>query len=131
MRTVAPIAVLLALVAVVPGASASPTTGFEYGRSGGNIRPFTIRIDTAGVVRATGAAPAHRHLLTKEQLAAINRSAFVNKFQTLPAVTACPGTLPDISARLIRVGGRTVRVHGACLTRFNRLWTALSRAVSP
>jgi hypothetical protein len=121
---------LLWAVVAVPAASAVPTTGFEFGRTGGNIRPFTIRIDTAGLVHATGAAPAHRARLTKLQLAAINRSAFVNSFQTLPAVTACPGTLPDVAAQLIRVGNRTVRIHGTCVARFNRLWAALSHAVA-
>lgn len=114
---------------VVPAASAAPKTGFAYGRTGGNIRPFSLTIATTGRVTATGAAPAHRARLSKLQLADLNRVAFVSQFGTLPVVTACPKTLPDIAAQWIRVGGRTVRVHGACLGRFNRLWKALDRAV--
>jgi hypothetical protein len=129
VHTFAAIAALA--LAAVPAASAAPTTGFELTRTGGNIRPFTLRIDTAGVVRATGAAPAHRRRLTKLELAAINRAAFVDGFQKLPLVTLCRGTLPDIATQSIRVGGRTVRVHGTCLAGFDRLWTALSRAVRP
>ena len=132
MRTLAlAVAVVTSAVVVVSAASGAAKTGFELGRSGGNIQPFTLRIETTGVVHASGAAPAHRSRLTKEQLAAINRSAFVNNFQTLPAVTACPDTFPDIAAQVIRVGARTVRVHGSCLPRFNRLWAALNRAVTP
>jgi len=131
MRTLAASIAFLAAGIASAAASAAPVTGFEFGRTGGNIRPFTIRIDTAGAVHATGAAPAHRARLTKLQLAAINRAAFVNSFPTIPAVTACPGTLPDIAAQLIRVGSRTVRVHGSCIARFNRLWAALNRATQP
>ena len=126
-RLLAP--VLLAAV-LVPAADASPKTGFEFGRSGGNIRPYSIVISTTGKVTATGAAPEHRTTLTKQQLANLNRVAFVTRFETLPVVTACPGTLPDVAAESIRVGGRTVRVHGTCVARFNRLWTALNHAAT-
>jgi hypothetical protein len=128
MRTIAIALALLSVAAAAPAVVAAPRTGFEFGRSGGNIRPYTLKIDTRGVVRATGVAPAHRSRLNKLQLAAINRSAFLNDFASLPAFTACRGTLPDIAAELIRVGGHTVRVHGACVPRFNRLWAALSKA---
>jgi hypothetical protein len=118
-------AVLLAIVASAAGASAK--TGFEFGRVGGNIRPFTIVIANTGAVTATGAAPAHTPAVTKQQLAELNRIAFEIAFDRLPLVTSCPATLPDVAAQVIRVGGRTVRVHGGCLHRFNRLWTALNR----
>jgi hypothetical protein len=118
----------LAAAALPAAADASPKTGFEFGRAGGSIRPFAVSIATTGRVTATGAAPEHRTTLTKKQLADLNRVAFVTHFETLPATTACPNTLPDIAAQYIRVGGRTVRVHGTCVTRFNRLWTALSHA---
>jgi hypothetical protein len=119
---------LLAAVAVAPAAAASPKTGFAFGRTGGSIRPFSLAISTTGRVTATGAAPAHRARLTQQQLADLNRTAFVSQFNTLAAVTACPHTLPDVAAEWIRVGGRTVRVHGSCLTRFNKLWAALNHA---
>lgn len=118
--------VLLA-AAVAPPADAATRTGFAFGRTGGSIMPFGLEISTTGKVTATGAAPSHRTRLTKQDLADLNRVAFVTQFNTLPAVTACPHTLPDIAARWIRVGGRTVRVHGACLARFNRLWAALGK----
>jgi len=121
----------LAAAAIVPSADASAKTGFEFGRSGGSIRPFTVTIATSGRVTAAGAAPEHRATLTKQQLANLNRVAFVTHFETLPATTSCPGTLPDVAAQSIRVGARTVRVHGSCVSRFNRLWTALNRATTP
>lgn len=118
-------AVLLAAALLLPA-----KTGFAYGRAGGNIIPFTVTIATTGAVRATGAAPDHVATLTKQQLADLNRIAYDVRFATIPVVTACPDTLPDVAAQFIRVGGRTVRVHGGCVRRFNKLWAALDRAVA-
>jgi hypothetical protein len=119
--------VILALVAVL----AAPQTGFAFGRTGGNIRPYWVTISTTGTVRASGAAPEHlvRHL-TKQQLADLNRAAFETSFSLLPARTACAGTLPDVADQFIRVGPHVVRVHGACVKRFNRFWNALADATS-
>jgi hypothetical protein len=113
---------------MVPLLVATPQTGFAFGRVGGNIMPFSVSISTSGVVTATGPARVHVKKLTKQQLAVLNRVVVETSFSKLPAVTACPNTLPDVAAQFIRVGGRTVRVHGGCLGRFNRLWAALARA---
>ena len=122
--------VAVAAAAVVPWAGATEKTGFAFGRSGGSIRPFTITVATSGRVTATGAAPEHRATLTKQQLADLNRVAFLTRFSTLPLDTMCKGTLPDVATEFIRVGARTVRVHGACVARFERLWKALSRTTA-
>ena len=127
MRVVIVLAALAALLA--PTAGAASKTGFEFGRVGGNIRPFTIAIANSGRVTATGAAPTHAAAITKQQLANLNRIAFEIDFARLPAVTSCPHTLPDVAAQFIRVGGRTVRIHGSCSHRFNRLWAALNKTV--
>jgi hypothetical protein len=119
------VALLLAVAVLLPGQH-----GFEFGRTGGNIRPFTVTISKTGVVRAAGAAPAHIPVLSKHQLTVLTGLALAVRFSTIPAVTACPNTLPDVAAQFIRVEGRTVRVHGKCLKGFNRLWTALNRAVA-
>jgi hypothetical protein len=123
-------AVLVSLAVAPAAASAAPTTGFAFGRSGGSIRPFSLTVATSGAVTATGAAPWHRTRLSKQQLANLNRVAFVTQFATLPLATNCSGTLPDVASQWIRVGDRTVRVHGTCVPRFDRLWTALDRAVT-
>lgn len=107
-----------------------PPAGFAFGREGGSIRPFTVAIAASGRVSATGAAPPVRQRLTKQQLAALARAAAADGFATLPARTTCPGTLPDVADQYIRVGGRTVRVHGGCVARFNRLWATLNRAAA-
>ena len=117
--------VLLAAALLAPA-----QTGFAYGRNGGNIMPFTVTIATTGAVKTIGPAPTHVARISKQQLANLSRIAFDARFTTLPVVTACPNTLPDIAARWIRVGGRTIRVHGACLNGFNRMWTALNHAAA-
>ena len=127
MRHLAAVGAILVLLVPAAADAAKPKTGFSFGRVGGNIVPFTLTIATDGTVRATGAAPDHRKLLTKLQLANLNRVAFIVDFEHMPAVTACPKTLPDIAAQFIRVGSRTIRVHGGCLRGFNRLWAALLR----
>jgi hypothetical protein len=68
-------------------------------------------------------------MLTTQELASLARVAAGAQFATLPAVTSCKGSLPDVAATFVRVGGRTVRVHGSCVGRYNRVLNALSRAV--
>jgi hypothetical protein len=114
----------------VPVLLVAAVTGFAFGRTGGNIMPFSVTIAASGTVTATGAAPAHVDAVTKQRLAILNRAALDARFRTLPAATSCPGTLPDVAAQFIRVGGRTVRVHGTCVKRFNRLWAALNDAAA-
>jgi hypothetical protein len=121
---------LLALIVALAHPGVTAKTGFAYGRTGGNIIPFTVKIATTRAVTATGAAPAHVDTITKERLAELNRVAFVVDFSKLPASTLCKNALPDVAAQFIRVGARTVHVHGSCVPRFNRLWTALNRAVA-
>ena len=122
--------VVLAVIAVLSHPAAPAKTGFAYGRTGGSIMPFTVTIATTRAVTDSGAAPAHVETITKARLADLNRIAFVVDFATLPLNTRCKKALPDIAAQFIRVGSRTVRVHGSCVRGFNRLWSALSRAVA-
>jgi hypothetical protein len=118
-----------ALGLLAPTAAAAPQHGFAFGRLGGNIQPYTVTIAAGGGVRVSGPVQAGKTMLTTKEQAALTRVATDARFSTLPAVTNCQGSLPDVAATFVRVGGRTVRVHGSCLPRYNRLFTALSRAV--
>jgi hypothetical protein len=130
LRVVVPAFVLVVLAAgAMPASSAVQPTGFAFGRLGGNIRPYTVTIANSGVVRTSGAVDVGRRLLTSLQLGGLNRVATETSFVTLPKLTNCRGTLPDIAATYIRVGARTVRVHGACLLRYQRLLRALQASV--
>ena len=123
---------LLALVVaglLAPAGAASQRTGFAFGRTGGNIRPFQVVITTDGHVRVSGAAATGRVQLTRLQLGDLNRIAATGSFGTLPGMTNCAGTLPDVATTFIRVGPRTVQVHGDCVAAYRRLWRALANAV--
>jgi hypothetical protein len=121
--------VLAAAGVLVPTGVASQRTGFAFGRTGGNIRPFTVVITTDGRVRVNGPVEAGRTQLTRLQLGDLNRLAATGNFGALAQMTNCSGTLPDIATTFIRVGPRTVRVHGDCVVEYRRLWKALAHAV--
>jgi len=122
------IALLFALVAAA-SAGAVAKRGFAFGRIGGNIVPFAVSIGNDGSVTATGPVKLGRKHLTRIQIANLNRIAATNAFGSIPAVTNCPGSLPDVAATYVRIGPRTVRVHGTCLLGYQRIYTALERAV--
>jgi hypothetical protein len=88
-----------------------------------------VTIANSGVVRTSGAVVVGRHKLTPLQLGGLNRVATETSFVTLPKATNCRGTLPDVAATYIRVGARTVHVHGSCLPRYQRLLRALQASV--
>jgi hypothetical protein len=119
----------LAATALASGASASQQTGFALGRTGGNIRPFTVSIAADGRVSVSGPVQVGRTKLTRAQLAALTKTAADVRFTTLPNTTTCAGTLPDVASTFVRIGARTVRVHGECVPRYARLWKALAGAV--
>jgi hypothetical protein len=116
------------LAAAVPSASASSKTGFAFGRDGGNIQPFAVVISVDGAVRTSGPVEAHRKKLTRLQLAQLNRLAVTTGFTHLAQRTNCAGTLPDVAGTYIRVGPRTVHVHGNCVMAYRKLWAALQQA---
>ena len=117
------------LLALAPAAGASPQRGFAFGRLGGNIRPYTVSIASNGSVRVSGSVTAGRMNLTAAQLATLDRAVTDARFGAFPSMTNCPGTLPDIATTFIRLGAKTVRVHGNCVARYAKLFTALSHAV--
>ena len=117
------------LLALAPAAGASPQRDFAFGRLGGNIRPYTVSIASDGSVHVAGSATAGRMKLTATQLATLNRAVTQARFGALPPTTNCPGTLPDIATTFIRFGAKKVRVHGNCVARYAKLFTALSHAV--
>ena len=120
----------LAAAVLASGATASQQqSGFALGRTGGNIRPFTVSIAADGRVSVSGPVQAGRTKLTRAQLAALSKIAADVRFTTLPKTTNCTGTLPDVASTFVRVGARTVRVHGECVPRYARVWRALTAAV--
>lgn len=129
MRPAVSVAALLALTCAGPAVAAVEPTGFAFGRIGGNIRPYSVTIANSGAVRTSGAVQVGRTRVAPVQLAALNRIATETRFTMLPAVTNCRGSLPDVATTYIRVGARTVRVHGGCVPRYERLLKALKASV--
>jgi hypothetical protein len=125
------LAILATALVVVPAAltTTPPKTSYAFGRSGGNIRPQTTTITSAGVVHIAGAPDRHVSVAKRTELRALVRSV---KFFSLPTYTNCPGAHPDVAARFVKVTlgtqVRTVTVHGSCVPRFQKLATALNRA---
>jgi hypothetical protein len=91
--------------------------------------PYHVTIANSGVVHTYGPVKVGRKLLAPVQLASLNRVATETRFTALPTTTNCRGTLPDVAGTYIRVGARTVHVHGGCSTRYQRLFKALETSV--
>lgn len=127
----------VAVCAAVPGAvsagSSAAQASFAFGRTGGNIEPFTITIAKDGSVTATGPVKPLRQELAARALARLGTLASTQHFFSLPRRTNCPGSLPDFAYRMISVrtaaAARTVLVRGGCRPAFNTLYAALSTAV--
>ena len=120
---------LLVLTASAAFAAPSPPTSYAFGRTGGNIRPFTVSISAGGAVRATGAVQVQKRQLTPRARATIAAVVKAERLGSLPAATRCPGTLPDVASQFVTVARRTVLVHGGCSPRFAAVYKALARAV--
>ena len=130
MRRAFPLVFMLVVAsAAAPAEGNVAPTGFAFGRLGGNIRPYRVTIADSGAVRTSGAVRVKRRMLTSMQLATLNRVATETRFETMPFATSCPHTLPDVASTYVRVGARTVRVHGNCVVRYARMWKALAAAV--
>lgn len=127
------IIVSTALMLPAIGLAAPGTTSFAFGRTGGNIAPYTVTISNFGAVRASGPVRLKATavgIATRATLAGLLRKT---RFSSLPANIRCRGTLPDTAAHYVTVtaGGisHTVVVHGNCSNRFTTLFNALARAV--
>jgi hypothetical protein len=129
MAKLAAIALLLASALGSAPAGAAPARGFAFGRLGGNILPFKVSIGNDGSVKAVGPVSVGRTHLSRLQIANLNRVAATNAFGSLPANTNCTGALPDAAATFVRIGPRTVQVHGSCVARYQRIYNALAKAV--
>jgi hypothetical protein len=123
------VAVLLLAAALPSALGASAQRGFAFGRTGGNIVPFTVSIENNGRVHVSGPVVVMRKKLTRLEVADLNRVVATNGFERLPPMNECPDTLPDVAATFVRVGPLRVQVHGSCLARYQRVYNALARAV--
>ncbi len=108
------------------GSAAAAGTPILFGISGGNIAPYRVSIERTGIVKirpSLGLHPRRRLAPARvRQLRSEIRQAHLESRR-------CSGVLPDIASRYIRVGSRTVTVHGGCERAFTRVWNDLTSAV--
>jgi hypothetical protein len=104
VRRLTLLAVLALGLAACGGSSeAAKPVRVEFGTTGGNIRPQTYAITVNG-----------------------NLATQLRKAGHPGGLISCAGTLPDVAALYIRVGGSTVlKVRGSCDPSFTRLWKKL------
>jgi hypothetical protein len=130
MRNAVPVLAAGLTLAVAADVSAAPQRyGFAFGRTGGHIRPYTVRIANTGAVSVYGPAAVGRSQLTPRLIGQLNLKSVQIDFAHLPKARSCAGSPADVAYTFIRVGSRTVRVRGACVPAYTRLWNALVRAV--
>jgi hypothetical protein len=115
------------MTALVVAAAVAVAPSFVFGREGGNIIPLRAQIYRGGRVVVDG-RPGRR--LTRAKVTSLLRLAAAERFTRLPRRIECAGALPDIATLYVKVGrARTVFEHGACNRRFDRVYTALQKAV--
>ena len=98
------LAICLVAAAVLPSAAgAKDQPALTFGRRGGTIRPFTVKIFPNGRVVATGAIRTIEHVtVTPEALAAVRKLANAEHFFAMRAFTDCHGTVGGLASNYIR-----------------------------
>ena len=126
------LAICLAAAAVLPlqSAEAKPSLAFAFGRQGGSISPFEVKIFTDGKVSVTGAV--HRVepvTVSLPSLAALRKLARAERFFSMPALTRCPQRVSGLATNYIRarIGklDKTVSDYGGCNKGFVELFDVL------
>ena len=102
------------------------TPPIAFGITGGNVVGYRVSIQPDGSIRSTGSARAIRRQITAARLRQL-RDEIEHAHLTS---RSCPGVLPDLARQFIRVGRRTVTVHGNCDAAFTRVWRDLARAIA-
>jgi hypothetical protein len=101
-------------------------TPIAFGVTGGNVVGYRISIQSNGGVRSSGSARAIRR-----QIAAARLRQLRDEIEHAHLTSrSCPGTLPDLARQYIRVGRRTITVHGSCDAAFAHVWRDLTQAVA-
>jgi hypothetical protein len=115
---------VFAAAAVAAYANAGERTPIVFGLTGGNAMPYHVTIQPNGSVRAG------RGWRVRKQIPPSRVQSLRREIQNAHLTTRmCAGTLPDIAANFIRLGGRTVTVHGECEPRFTHVYGDLAAAV--
>jgi len=122
---------VIAFALAAPAAAGAATT-FSFGRTGGNIEPFTVGFAASGVVTSTGFVQPKTTQLSPATRTRLAKLVRTTRFFTLPHVIRCSGALPDFASLFVTVRtasqSTTVLVHGDCSKPFAQLYRALATA---
>ena len=140
LRRIVPVALVLAVALPVSISAAQPSAGrasghsgaaFAFGRTGGNIEPFTVTIARDGSISSSGAAPAN--LAPHASLDAVDgllKLARTEGFYALPSLVLCQGELPDFAGQFVTIktgtSSKKVTVRGSCRVGFTQLYAVVS-----
>ena len=128
------VALLAACALAVPtptsAAGAKDSLAFSFGRKGGTILPFNVKIYASGRVTVTGAVRTlERVTVTAQGLSALKTLTRAEHFFSMPVFAPCQGSVGGLATNYIRVriGNRdkTVNVRGGCNKRFLELFEVL------
>ncbi len=120
------VVVLAAIAATLAGCGSGVPrhTPIVFGITGGNIAPYRVSIQPNGSVRARGRTV--RAQIPPARVRALRREIQ----QAHLSSRRCAGALPDVASRYIRIGRRTITVHGSCEPGFYRVWNDLAQALN-
>jgi hypothetical protein len=126
-------ALALGLALAASGSSAR-NPSFAFGRIGGNIQPYTVKISPRGTLSTNGPVALRNpdKKLSATALASLLKLATRERFFSLPRRISCAGALPDFASMFVTVSTatrtKTVAEHGGCSTRFEAVLTGLEVA---
>jgi hypothetical protein len=126
------LAVPLAVLAGGSGKRQAPPT-FSFGRTGGNIVPFTVTIAANGHVSTTGTQQLTLTQATVPLRNGLAKLARAEGFWTMSTFISCGKVNPDIAGRFVKITSagktRTVTVRGTCVPAFEELYAVLGASV--
>jgi len=128
------VALAVPLAVLAGGGSKTQSPSFAFGRAGGNIMPFTVRIGRDGRLATTGAVQLAKPdaVLSVPLRNGLAKLARVEGFFAMPTLVRCHGVNPDVAGRFVTVsaGGktRTVTMRGACKPAFEELYAVIAAA---
>jgi len=134
MRLVAITGAIVLLLALAASGSAARNPSFAFGRTSGNIEPYTVNIGSTGKISAVGPITLRNEdkRLATTALTRLLGLAVKERFFALPRRVTCAGSLPDFASMFVTVSTatrtRTVVVRGSCSARFEAVLSALQTA---
>ena len=128
-------AALAVPIAVFAGGSAKRQTSpsFSFGRTGGNIVPYTVTIGRNGTVSANGPVQPTATTASIPLRNGLAKLARAEGFFTMTTSIFCAKVNPDVASQFVTISAfgktRTVTAHGTCSAPFEELYAVLSASV--